>query len=86
MEVQVKIVIIVTGLHNFIQSYCIIRNIYDKTQLDAEHLLMHLSHRKEEVEEQDIHTSVNTSRGDGTQMNWFRDEITKAIWQDYVSY
>ena len=81
MEVQVKIVLLVTRLHNFIQSHCTTGDIYDKAQLDAERLLIRLSRGEEEVEEQGIHTSANTSRGDGAQMNQFRDEIAETIWQ-----
>lgn len=79
MDVQVKIVLAVTGLHNFIQSHRTTGDIYDKAQLDAERLLMCLSRGEEEVVDQATHTSANTSRGDGAQMNRFRDEIAEAM-------
>lgn len=51
MEVQIKIVLVITGLHIIIQSYYTKGNIYHKVQLDVEHLLMHLSYEKIEVKE-----------------------------------
>lgn len=48
-------------MHNFIQSNQTIGEIYYKAQLDVERLLMHLFWEKEEVENQAIYTSTNTS-------------------------
>lgn len=79
MDIQVKMVLEVTGLYNFIQSHRTTRDIYDKTQLDAEHLLMRLSLKEEEVVDQVTHTSANTSREDGSQINQVRDQIAEAI-------
>lgn len=86
INIQVKIVLAVTGLHNFIQSHRTKGDIYDKAQLDAECLLMRLSQGEEKVVDQATRTSANTSREDGARMNRFRDEIAEAWWQDYVSY
>ena len=52
MEVQVKIVLAITRLHNFIQSYYTIGDIYNKAQINTEHLLIRLSRGEKEVEEQ----------------------------------
>lgn len=62
IDIQVKIVLKVTRLHNFIQSYQTIGDIYDKAQLDTKCLLIYLSQEKEEVVNQTIYTSANISR------------------------
>lgn len=86
MVVQVKIVLAVTGLHNFIQSHRTTGDIYDKAQFDAKRLLMRLSRGEEQGIDRVTHTSANTSKEDGARMNRFRDEIAEAMWQDYISY
>lgn len=64
MDIQVKIILAVIGLYNLIQSYQTIGNIYDKAQLDAKCLLMHLFQGEKKVVDPTIYTSANTSKGD----------------------
>lgn len=49
INIQVKIVLAVTVLYNFIQLYWTTKDIYNKAQLNTEPSLMHLSYGKEEV-------------------------------------
>ncbi len=62
IKAQVKFILAITRLYNFIQLYYTIEDIYDKTQLDVERLLTCLSCKEKEVEEQDIYMRVNINR------------------------
>lgn len=84
--VQVKIVLVITGLYNFIQSHWTTKNIYNKAQLDAECLLIRLSRGKRQDRDIITHTSANTSKKDGARINRLTNEIAKVMWQNYVFY
>lgn len=69
MNILVKIILVVTRLYYFIQSYKTIRNIYNKVQLDLEYLLIHLFQGEKEVVDQTIYISTNTNTGDRVWIN-----------------
>lgn len=62
IDIQVKIVLKVIKLHNFIYSYQTIRDIYDKVQLDVKYLLINLSQGKKQVVDQTMYTNANISK------------------------
>lgn len=70
INIQVKIVLAVTGLHNFIQLLQITEDIYDKTQVYKKYLLIYLS-QEENIIDLAIHISTNTSRRNKAQINQF---------------
>lgn len=50
-------------MHNFIQSYETIKDIYDKIQLDLEYLLIYILYQNKRIK-QAIFTNVNITRKD----------------------
>lgn len=84
--VQIKIVLAIIGLQNFIQLQQTLGNIYDKAQLDIECLLMYLPYGEGQDRDVVTHASANTSKKDRARINWFRDEIAEVMGQDYISY
>lgn len=73
------------GLNNFIELYQTIGNIYNKVQLDAKKIATRLAREEKQITEKAIQTSVNIIKSSCVKINCFKDEIAKAIWQDYIS-
>lgn len=66
-------------MHNFIQTYWAIGDIYNEAHLDTEKMATYLARGKRQVAEKITKTRANTSKDNGVRINHFRDEIAKAM-------
>lgn len=87
LKIQVQLIFAVTALHNFIRQKASSADLFDLEQQQAEDRERPNSHMGDNNEEEEgLQTDANTSKGDGKKMNAFREEIAKAMWEDYQNY
>lgn len=79
MFIQIKLVFAITGLHNFIRFYQTTDDIYNKGQLDAEKMVMHLAKEERQVAKKVTQISANISKDDSIRINYFKDEIAGTM-------